>query len=98
MVNKPVRILKLNLLYCQFDVFSLVFETLYIDCNLEETNSTALIVTPSTGVFEVDEELTNLTKNRLIDNGKLPFATIRLQKLICKFVYIHPLFQNRAIK
>ena len=30
-----------------------VFETLYIDCNLEETNCSALVITPSTGVFEV---------------------------------------------
>ncbi|XP_057295818.1 GATOR complex protein DEPDC5-like isoform X1 [Hydractinia symbiolongicarpus] len=46
-----------------------VFEKHYIDCNLEETNCTTLIITPSTGVFEVDEELTILTRNRLIENG-----------------------------
>ena len=29
-----------------------------------------MIITPSTGVFAVDEDLTKLTKERLIDNGK----------------------------
>ena len=50
-------------------IFS-VFEK-NIDCNLEETNCTTLIITPSTGVFEVDEELAVLTESRLIENGKL---------------------------
>ena len=48
-----------------------MFEKNYIDCNLEETNCTTLIITPSTGVFEVDEELAVLTESRLIENGKL---------------------------
>ena len=34
-----------------------VFETLYIDCNLEETNCSALVITPSTGVFEVSVKI-----------------------------------------
>ena len=52
-------------------IIFLVFEKNYIDCNLEETNCTTLIITPSTGVFEVDEELAVLTESRLTENGKL---------------------------
>jgi len=50
-------------------MYHIVFEKSYINCNLEETNCTTLIITPGSGVFEVDEELTALTRNRLIDNG-----------------------------
>ena len=34
-----------------------------------ETNCTTLVITPSTGVFEVEEDLKALTKKRLIENG-----------------------------
>ncbi|XP_065647417.1 GATOR1 complex protein DEPDC5 isoform X3 [Hydra vulgaris] len=46
-----------------------VFEKQYIDRNLEETNCTTLIISPSTGVFEVAENLANITEKRLIENA-----------------------------
>eukprot|EP00794_Sanderia_malayensis_P014226 gene14226-15709_t len=46
-----------------------VFETFFIDVNLERTNSTVMIITPGSGVFDVDRELTNMTKLRLMDGG-----------------------------
>lgn len=54
-----------------------MFEKNYIDCNLEETNCTTLVITPSTGVFEVDEELTSLTRKRLVENGKLKYFYLK---------------------
>ena len=50
-------------------LFILVFETFYIDANLERTNSTVILITPGSGVFDVDRELTGVTKQRLMDGG-----------------------------
>ena len=61
--------------YSNFDASScvffqiLVFETFYIDVNLERTNSTCVLISPGCGVFDVDRELTGMTKQRLMDAG-----------------------------
>ena len=47
-----------------------VFETFFIDVNLERTNSTCILITPGCGVFDVDRELTGMTKQRLADGGR----------------------------
>ena len=49
-----------------------MFETFYIDVNLERTNSTCVLISPGCGVFDVDRELTGMTKQRLMDGGRFP--------------------------
>ncbi|CAG9822060.1 unnamed protein product [Phaedon cochleariae] len=46
-----------------------VFEKHYLDRNFDRTGQLSVVVTPGVGVFEVDRELTNITKQRIIDNG-----------------------------
>ena len=47
-----------------------MFETFFIDVNLERTNSSCVLITPGSGVFDVDRELTGMTKQRLMDGGR----------------------------
>lgn len=49
--------------------FCLVFEKHYLDRSFDRTGQLSVVVTPGVGVFEVDRELTNITKQRIIDNG-----------------------------
>ena len=51
-------------------IFS-VFEQSFMDRNFDRTGKVAVVITPGAGVFEVDRELTNITKQRTIDCGKL---------------------------
>ncbi|WAR01740.1 IML1-like protein [Mya arenaria] len=44
-----------------------VFERYYYDRNFDRTGKVAVVITPGAGVFEVDRELTNITKQRTID-------------------------------
>lgn len=68
-----------------------VFEKHYLDRSFDRTGQLSVVITPGVGVFEVDRELTNITKQRIIDNGKLPlvFSFLKcylLQKLIQYFL------------
>lgn len=46
-----------------------MFEKHYLDRSFDRTGQLSIVVTPGVGVFEVDRELTNVTKQRVIDNG-----------------------------
>ncbi|XP_045491863.1 GATOR complex protein Iml1 isoform X7 [Colias croceus] len=46
-----------------------VFEKHYLDRCFDRTGQLSVVITPGVGVFEVDRELTNVTKQRIIDNG-----------------------------
>ncbi|XP_046613786.1 GATOR complex protein Iml1 isoform X1 [Neodiprion virginianus] len=46
-----------------------VFEKHYLDRSFDRTGQLSVVITPGVGVFEVDRELTNVTKQRIIDNG-----------------------------
>ncbi|XP_071550419.1 GATOR complex protein Iml1 isoform X2 [Panulirus ornatus] len=46
-----------------------VFEKHYLDRSFDRTGQVSVVITPGVGVFEVDRELTNITKQRIIDNG-----------------------------
>ncbi|XP_013383589.1 GATOR complex protein DEPDC5 [Lingula anatina] len=46
-----------------------VYEKYYIDRNFDRLGKVAIVVTPGAGVFEVDRELTTMTKQRTIDTG-----------------------------
>jgi len=46
-----------------------VFERHYVDRSFDRLGQMSLVITPGAGVFEVDRELTNMTKQRVLDNG-----------------------------
>ncbi|XP_048241324.1 GATOR complex protein Iml1-like isoform X1 [Haliotis rufescens] len=46
-----------------------LFENYYLDRNFDRTGKVSVVITPGPGVFEVDRELTNITKQRTIDCG-----------------------------
>ena len=52
-----------------FVLFSPVFENYYMDRNFDRTGKVSVVITPGPGVFEVDRELTFITKQRTIDCG-----------------------------
>lgn len=43
-----------------------VFEKHYLDRSFDRTGQLSVVITPGVGVFEVDRELTNITKQRVI--------------------------------
>lgn len=51
--------------------FFLVFEKHYMDRSFDRTGQLSVVITPGVGFFEVDRELTIITKQRIIDNGIL---------------------------
>lgn len=70
-----------------------VFEKHYFDRSFDRTGQLSVVVSPGVGVFEVDFEMTNLTKQRIIDNGigsdlvclgEQPMHTVPLLKLSSK--------------
>ena len=46
-----------------------VFEKHNVDRSFDRTGQLSVVISPGVGVFEVDFHLTNLTKQRIIDNG-----------------------------
>ena len=46
-----------------------VFEKHHVDRSFDRTGQLSVVISPGVGVFEVDFELTNITKQRIIDNG-----------------------------
>ena len=50
-------------------IYIAVFEKHYLDRSFDRTGQLSVVITPGVGVFEVDRELTNVTKQRIIDNG-----------------------------
>ncbi|CAL4061728.1 unnamed protein product, partial [Meganyctiphanes norvegica] len=46
-----------------------VFEKHYLERTFDRTGQVSVVITPGVGVFEVDRELTNITKQRIIDYG-----------------------------
>lgn len=44
-----------------------VFEKHYLDRSFDRTGQLSVVITPGVGVFEVDRELTNITKQRVSD-------------------------------
>lgn len=47
----------------------LVFEKHYIERSLDRTGQLAIVISPGMGEFYVDRQLTNITKQRVMDNG-----------------------------
>ncbi|KAG8178705.1 hypothetical protein JTE90_011631 [Oedothorax gibbosus] len=46
-----------------------VFEKHYMDRSFDRTGQLSVVISPGVGFFEVDRELTIITKQRIIDNG-----------------------------
>lgn len=46
-----------------------VFERHHVDRSFDRTGQLSVVISPGVGVFEVDHALTNITKQRIIDNG-----------------------------
>ncbi|XP_054266200.1 GATOR complex protein Iml1 isoform X3 [Macrosteles quadrilineatus] len=46
-----------------------VFEKHFLERSFDRTGQLVVVITPGVGVFNVDRELTNVTKQRIIDNG-----------------------------
>lgn len=46
-----------------------VFEKHYIERSLDRTGQLAIVISPGMGEFYVDRQLTNITKQRIMDNG-----------------------------
>ena len=51
----------MTVLYFDFDF--------YLNRNLDRTGQQSIVITPGVGIFEVDRELTQITKQRIIDSG-----------------------------
>ena len=52
------------------------FEKHYLDRSFDRTGKLSIVITPGTGVFDVDRELMNITKQRTIDCGKSTWVGI----------------------
>ena len=56
-----------------------VFEKYFLDRCFDRTGKLSIVITPGPGVFEVDRELTNITKQRTIDCGKIIITGIPIK-------------------
>lgn len=61
-------------------LFILVFEKHYMDRSFDRTGQLSVVITPGVGFFEVDRELTIITKQRIIDNG--------ISFVVCIYMFI----------
>lgn len=66
-----------------------VFEGYYIDRNFDRTGKVAVVITPGAGVFEVDRELANITKQRTIDCGEEALFFSRCSKVFYVEIILH---------
>ena len=76
-----------------------VFEKHTVDRNFERTGQMCVVITPSTGVFEVDRELLTLTKQKSIDYGIGNDLVFMVRILFAAGKLKHNLFfNNQSIK
>ena len=62
-----------------------MFEKYYMDRNFDRTGKVSVVITPGPGVFEVDRQLANITKQRTIDCGELDqMSTVLAKNLVIK--------------
>lgn len=54
-----------------------VFEKHYLDRSFDRTGQLSVVITPGVGVFEVDRELTNITKQRVSVTSAIGYYTRR---------------------
>ena len=63
-----------------------VFEKYYQDRCFDRTGKLSILITPGVGVFEVDRDLTNITKQRTIDCGtRFEEITSNYMWYVCSF-------------
>jgi hypothetical protein len=60
----------------------LAFERQYADRSFDRVGQMSVVITPGSGVFQVDRELANITKQRVLNNG------IGSDLVCCAFVSI----------
>ena len=68
-----------------------VFEKYYYDRNFDRTGKVAVVITPGAGVFEVDRELTNITKQRTIDCGRWFGQILSMRFRVLELYLLSPL-------
>ncbi|XP_054168694.1 GATOR complex protein Iml1-like [Oppia nitens] len=80
-----------------------VFERHHLDRSFDRTGQLSVVISPGVGVYEVDLDLTNITKQRIIDNGigsdlvclgEQPLHAVPLFKINTKFNT--PAYANRS--
>lgn len=75
-----------------------MFEGYYIDRNFDRTGKVAVVITPGAGVFEVDRELANITKQRTIDCGMRTPCKVLKSLILINLIISHLCIVILAIK